>query len=125
MHSIAEISKPRRRSPAPDLLDPRIIIRSRRRLACERRPVLVARVLERQRHDVDVLNVLEFLGVAVGQEKEVWSGAFCYGHAAVDWADAWTGGTHHGDFETVGNGVEVLFAAKSVVNSTRLFERRR
>jgi len=54
--------------------------------------------------DLDLLvglEVLEFLGVVVGEVEEIWAGALGDGHGAGDWADTGADGGHEGDLELV------------------------
>lgn len=108
MHPIPQIPKPRRSPPTPNLLDPRVLIVARHRLARNADPVLRAAVLERDAHGPRVgLDVLEFAAVGVGQEEEVRSRALGDGHAAVDGAGAVAQGAEEADFQLVRDGVEV------------------
>ena len=85
VHSISQISKPGLGPLGPDFFDARVRVVARHALAGDGDPVLVAGVEEGDgRFGRAVLEVVEFLGVCVGEEEEVGAGAFGDGHGAAD-----------------------------------------
>lgn len=85
MLSVLQVTEPSRDALVVDLLDTWVIIAAGDRLACNGDPVLVAAVLEIKVCNGVCLNVVELLAIGVGEEEEVGSRAFCYGHGSCDW----------------------------------------
>ena len=69
MNSVAQVSEPSIGSLAVTILDPRVIVARGNNFARDTDPVLRAAVLEGNARRLVVLNVLEFLGVVVGNEE--------------------------------------------------------
>ena len=85
MLPVLQVAEPRRDALVVDLLDARVVIAACDRLACNGDPVLIAAVLKVKVRDGVCLDVIELLAVGVGEEEEVGSGAFCYGHGSCYW----------------------------------------
>jgi len=101
VNTISQVTKPRLNRRAVQLLDAGVRVGDCGGLSGDGDPVLSRRVLE---SDLDLLvglEVLEFLGVVVGEVEEVRAGALGDGHGTGDWADAGAYGGHKGDLELV------------------------
>lgn len=78
--TVLEVTKPRRCTPRPNLLDSGIIVAGGDCLAGNGDPVLVAGVLERNSTLLSLFKVSKLFAVGIGKEQEVWSSTLCYGH---------------------------------------------
>lgn len=109
MHAISQIAEPGTRTPAPDLLDPWVIVAARDSLTGNGDPVLVAAVLECDSDCAWVrLDVVELLAVCIAEEQEVRSRTLGDCHRTVDWSYARTKSAHEANLELIANAVKVL-----------------
>lgn len=84
MHAISEVAKPGGYLFRVDILDSGVVVAAGYRLAGDGDPIRVAAVQKGEVDSLGLLDVVEFLAVAVGDEEEVRARALRDRHGTCD-----------------------------------------